>query len=175
DGQPGSSGFSARQRGGTRVQPMLQPDPPDQGLRVGGRRARSKRLGGSDVLQDGEVLEEIPPLQEQSDPSGSKTRSDRLGPSGDAGTSQCYVASVRLVQTGKACEKRRLSSPGRAHDGDELAWRDVNRDASQSKGLVIPYVVEAVKLMGLDQRPIDDEGRVHAHARPSRIFRQGST
>ncbi len=84
-----------------------------------------------DVLLRGEHRQEVEELEDEADVLAPELRQVVVAERRDLGSGDRHGAARRLVEPGEGVHERRLARAGRAHDGDELARLDVERDAAQ--------------------------------------------
>ena len=101
-------------------------------------RAAVERLGAAgelerqeDVLERGQVGEQLERLEDEADAAAAQERQLVLGERLDRRAVDPHLALARPVEPGGEAEQRRLAASRRPEHGDELAARDREVDASR--------------------------------------------
>src|SRR6267142_1467966 len=105
-----------------------------------------------DVLPHGQVIEQVPALQQDSDRARAEAGSSFLVATSEALAIDVHEAAVRFVETGQARHQSRLPAAGWPDDRDDLAGVHFHAHTAQRLRLVVADVVEAVELAGFDRR-----------------------
>jgi hypothetical protein len=116
------------------------------------------------------VIQQVPRLREDPDPSSAKTCANRLRATRDPVPGDDHVTAVGFVQPCHTRQQRGLPAARRTDDGDDLAAPGGERHSPQSERLIVLGVEEAVQLP-----PIQDWVRRYDHRKLSDTTRQGST
>src|ERR1700674_19227 len=105
----------------------------------------------SHVLPHGQMIEQIPALEQDSDRPRAEAGARFLVTSGDALAVDVDEAAVGLVESGEAGHEGRFPAAGRTDDGDDLAGIYPNAHPAQRLRLVVTDVVKAVQLASFDR------------------------
>src|SRR5262249_59368446 len=100
----------------------------------GGRAVARQLRGDEDVLQPGQVGQQVEELEDEADVIAPEPGQLRLAQAAEVGPTHGYAAGARLVKPGDEVEERGLAAARRSHDGRELAALDRQRHAVQGSG-----------------------------------------
>src|SRR6266849_2858176 len=115
-------------------EPLAEPDPLEQvgrprarrGLWLAGDQARQH-----DVLQRGEVAQQVVELEDEADLAVAEDRQLGLRAGEHVPPVEEEATPARLVERSQEMEEGRLADPGLAHDGDALARLDLQVEPGQ--------------------------------------------
>ena len=124
--------LAARELRGPVRAPVGEPDLVEHALEPG----RVDLLAGDPqrqrhVLLGGQHRQQVEELEDEADVRPAQLRQLVVGHRRDVVAGDLDGAVGRLVEAGEDVHERRLARARRAHDGDELALRDVERDAAE--------------------------------------------
>ncbi len=91
--------------------------------------------GHLDVLGDGEVVDQVEALEHEADLVAAQAGELGLGVLGHVLAEEVVASGGGPIEQAQDVEQGRLAASGRAHDGHELAGRDLHGDAVERAGL----------------------------------------
>ena len=173
--------LAARHLVGVVVEPIAQPDPlqrlagPLVPLGGGDPGVEQRQL---DVLQRRGARQQVEVLEDEADRLVAEVRQLVVGEAGDVLPLQQVAAGGGAVEAAEQVHQRRLARARGPHDGDELALRDLERDAAERRQLDVAHPVDLGDVLQLDQGglghlvpPLEPaaHGGGHAAGRPHRV------
>src|SRR6185369_2159932 len=108
--------------------------------------------GQLDVLQCRGTRQEIKVLEDEADLTIAQCSARIGGERGDVGPGEATGATRRSVEAADDVHEGRLARSRRTHDGDELPYPDVERDAAQRLHLDVAEPVDLPQVAHLNQR-----------------------
>src|SRR5437870_7317041 len=108
--------------------------------------------GERHVLERRRPPEQVEVLEDEADPAVADRRARVGGEGRDVDVAQAIGAACRLVEAADQVHARRLAGARCAHDRQELAGPDVERDAAQRPHLDVAQVVDLPHVAELDER-----------------------